>query len=140
MALSKVRATRNSHQGRTRDGQGISKILSKSFKIPPKSLLKPTFKKRRVQNAFQNRLLRHLGRFLMNFWKGRAPQSPPKSNQNRKIRHKNRCYKITCFSTPFFLDFSWLWRPKTTPKSKFFRYFFENIDFVKIVVFPKENC
>ena len=53
---------------------------------------------------------------------------------------KNRCQKNTWFSTPFFLDFSWFWPPKTTPKSTFFRYFFENVDLVKIIVFPKENC
>ena len=52
----------------------------------------------------------------------------------------NRCQKNTWFSTPFFLDFSWFWRPKTTPKSRFFRCFFENGDFVKIIVFLKENC
>ena len=51
-----------------------------------------------------------------------------------------RCEKNTCFSTPFFLDFSSFWPPKTTPKSSFFRFFFENVDFVKILVFPKENC
>ena len=51
-----------------------------------------------------------------------------------------RCEKNTCLSTPFFLDFSSFWPPKTTPKSSFFRFFFENVDFVKILVFPKENC
>ena len=53
---------------------------------------------------------------------------------------KNRCQKNTCFSTPFFLDLSWFWPPKTEPKSRFFRHFFENVDLVKIIVFPKENC
>ena len=45
---------------------------------------------------------------------------------------KNQCQKNTLFSTPFFLDFSSFWPPKTEPKSSFFRFFFENVDFVKI--------
>ena len=53
---------------------------------------------------------------------------------------KNRCQKNTWFSTLFFLDFSSFWPPKTKPKSSFFRYFFENVDFVKIVLPSKRNC
>ena len=53
---------------------------------------------------------------------------------------KNRCQKNTWFSTQFFLDFSWFWLPKTTPKSMVFRYFFENVDFVKIVLPSRRNC
>ena len=53
---------------------------------------------------------------------------------------KNRCPKNTWFSTPFFLDFSWFWPPKATPKPRFFRYFFENVDFVKIVLPSRRNC
>ena len=32
------------------------------------------------------------------------------------------------------MDFSQFWPLKTEPKSRFFRYFFENVDFVKIVL------
>ena len=53
---------------------------------------------------------------------------------------KNRCPKNTSLSTPFFLDFSWFWLPKTTPKSRFFRTFFENVDFVKIVLPPRRRA
>ena len=53
---------------------------------------------------------------------------------------KNRCQKNTWFSTLFFLDFSSFWPPKTKPKSSFFRYFFENVDFVKILLPSRRNC
>ena len=75
--------------------------------------------------------------FFTNFWRA---QSLPKSTQNRKKTLKNRCLKNSCFSTTFFLDLAWFWTPKTMPKSRFFRCFFENVDFVKIIVFPKRNC
>ena len=71
------------------------------------------------------------------------PSPPPnraKIAKNRKKRRKNRSRKNIRFSTPFFLDFPSFLPPKTTPKSNLYRYFFENADFVKIIVFPKENC
>ena len=64
----------------------------------------------------------------------------PGGSKNQKKTPKKRSKKNTWFSTPFFLDFSWFRPPKTTPKSRFFRCFFENGNFVKIMVFPKENC
>ena len=48
---------------------------------------------------------------------------------------KHMVFNIIFFQ--FFFDF---WHPKTIPTSKFFQCFFENADFVKIIVFPVENC
>ena len=44
------------------------------------------------------------------------------------------------FSNTFFIDFSGFWPPEIEQKSSFFRIFFENVNFVKIIVFLKENC
>ena len=44
------------------------------------------------------------------------------------------------FSTLFFLNVWWFWPPKTTPKSNFFCTFFENVDFVKIVLSPRRRA
>ena len=44
------------------------------------------------------------------------------------------------FSNIMFSRFFVVLPPKTTPNSRIFRCFFDNVDFVKIVVFLKENC
>ena len=38
------------------------------------------------------------------------------------------------------MQFSSIWPPKMDPKFDIFDNFFENADFAKIIVFPKENC
>ena len=40
----------------------------------------------------------------------------------------------------YFLNFWWFWPPKTTPKSNFVCTFFENVDFVKIVLSPRRRA
>ena len=44
------------------------------------------------------------------------------------------------FSNIMFSRFFVVLPPKTIPNSRIFRCFFDNVDFVKIVVFLKENC
>ena len=51
-------------------------------------------------------------------------KSPNSVNKSR--------FKKTCFSTQFVLEFSSIWLPKTSTKSSFFRYVFDNIDFAEI--------
>ena len=52
-----------------------------------------------------------------------------------------------CVQTRFFvildgfgIDFGRFWEAKNGCKNRFLGSFSENVDFVKIVVFPKENC
>ena len=116
------------------------KIHQKSFQNPPKTLSQSTFEKRRVQNARQNPISGHLGRFLVDFWRGLEPQDLLKWHQNREKTLKIRCQKKTWFRTRFFIDFSWLWPPKMQPKLINFLRFFENVDFVKIVLPSRRNC
>ena len=77
---------------------------------------------------------------FINFKRPGDSQNRAKIAKFRKTTPKNRSWKNTRFSTPFFLDFSSFWPLKTIPKSRIFRCFFENVGFVKIVVFLKENC
>ena len=44
------------------------------------------------------------------------------------------------FQTRFFIAFFSLWPPKMKPKSMIFSIILKNVDFVKIMVFLKENC
>ena len=44
------------------------------------------------------------------------------------------------FSNTVFIVFSPFWPPKIEPKSMIFSIILKNVDFVKIMVFLKENC
>jgi len=44
------------------------------------------------------------------------------------------------FQTRFFIVFFPFWLPKMAPKSMMFSIILKNVDFVKIMVFLKENC
>ena len=48
--------------------------------------------------------------------------------------------KNNTFLNQFLLEFSSLWLPKMEGKFVGFWIFIEKADFVKIIVFPKENC
>ena len=125
---------------RAPDAPKTFQTLANSTPNPPKTHPKPS----QIDHA--TRFVLQMGpksvffNFLAIFGAPGASQNRAKIAKNRKKAMKNRCRKNTRFSTPFFSDFSWFWPPKTIPKSSFFRYFFENADFVKIVVFLKENC
>ena len=96
--------------------QNPFKILPKSTKIAPKSCPKSILDPKQVPKPSRTRFFQ----FFDDFWEALGPpKMPPKSKKTKK----NRCQQNTCFATPFFLDFSSFWPPKTTPKSKFFRTF-----------------
>ena len=101
--------------------QNRSKILKNRFKIAPKIDLKS---RKRPERDFFN--------FLLIFGAPGASQNRAKIMKNREKAMKNRCQENTWLSTPFFLDFSWFWPPQTSPKSRFFRICFEDVDFLKI--------
>ena len=112
--------------------QNASKILRKPSLNPPRTLPEPPSKR----NARKN----HFFRILFNFWKA---WGLPKSTQNRekskKKLKKSKLKKHMFFNSTFF-EFSPFWPPKTKAKSKFFCYFFENVDFMKIVLPSRRNC
>ena len=69
------------------------KIHPNSHQNPSKTLLKPAFEKRRVQNTSQNQFFEHLGWILVNFWRAPGPvfwisglpgpsKTTPKSKRN----------------------------------------------------------
>ena len=112
------------------------KIISKPSPNPPRTLPNSIKNSKRAPKALRTRFFQ----FFIDFWRSLGDQ---KSSQNRekskKSDEKSMSKKHMVFNT-FFLDFSWVWPPKTFPKSRFFRYYLENVDFVKIVFFLKENC
>ena len=119
--------------------QNPSKILPKSSQNRFGTLPEPFQNPPSKMNALKNRFFSIFFNFFQFFGGPGASQIIPKSRKIAKKTQKNRSKKNTCFSTPLFHDFSWFWPPKTKPKSSFFRYFFANADFVKIMVFPREN-
>ena len=77
---------------------------------------------------------------FFNFWRARGL---PKSSQNReksKKKLKKSKLKNHMFFNSVFFEFSPFWPPKTKPKSRFFCYFFEGVDFMKIVLPSRRNC
>ena len=107
--------------------QNLPKILPKSLQNPSKIEVKISHRSKSRPKAAPNRFFQ----FFDDFWEALGP---PKMAPKSKKTKKNRCRQNTCFSTPFFLDFSSFWPPKTTPKSTCFRTFFENVNFVEIVL------
>ena len=105
------------------------KILPKPSQNPPRTLLR-NWTRSKIDFFW----------FFLIFGGPGASQNRAKILKNRKKSWKNRNQKTTCFLTQFFLDFSQFWPPKTKPKSRFYRYFFENVDFVKIVLPPRRRA
>ena len=87
----------------------------------------------------QKRIVRDFCNFSPIFGGAWASQNRAKIDKIRKPTQKNRSQKNMCFSTPLFLDFSWFRLPKTMPTSSPFRIFFENVDFIKIMLPPRRN-
>ena len=73
----------------------------------------------------------------------RVPGLPKSSQDHQNLgekRLKIDVEKKTCFWERFCIEFLALLLLKMEPKSMFFNTFFENVDFVKIIVFPKGIC
>ena len=108
--------------------KNFAKVHPKSTKIAPKWCPKSILNPKCVPKPFPTRFCRFFIDVL-------SLGGLPKSSQNRKKTKKSdekSMSKKTWFSTPFFLDFSWFWPPKATPKSRFVRTFFEDVDFLKM--------
>ena len=116
--------------------QNAPKILPKPSLNPPKTFPEP------FQNPPSKRNARKIDffRFFSIFGGPGASQNRVKIAKNRKKIAKIKIKKPHVFLLPFVVDFSLFWPPKSKPKSKFFRYFFENIDFIKIVLPSRRNC
>ena len=105
------------------------KSSSEGLKIHSKSSFKAILLQRRPSNLnfFENLW------FLNDVW-------PPKWSQNPKKNAWNAMLKNNAFCNRILLEFSSPWPPKMDPKCNGFRIFIEKADFVKIIVFPQENC
>ena len=105
-----------------------SKSSSEGLKIHPKSSSKAIVLQRTPSNIFFSNICD----FLMIFGLQNAP----------KIRGKTLqipCFKTTRFWIRILNGFSSFWPLKTKAKSSNLRSFIENTNFVKIIVFFKEN-
>ena len=133
MRDSRTKSSQNPSKTFPKRSQNPPKTLPKSSQNPPRTLPEPPFKTERENKS--------IFFYFFQFLEGPGPPKiEPKSLKIEKNTWKNRCQKTTCFLTQFFLDFSKFWPPKTKPKSKFFCYFFENVDFMKIVLPSRRNC
>ena len=125
---------------RTKSSQNPSKTFPKRSQNPPKTLPKSSQNPSRTPLQNGTRENNIFFRILFNFWKA---WGLPKSTQNRekskKKLKKSKLKKHMFFNSTVF-EFSPFWPPKTKPKSRFFCDFFENVDFMKIVLPPRRNC
>ena len=85
------------------------------------------------EEAFEPQFFSKICDFLMNFWF-------PKQTQNRRKNVENAMRKNNTFLNQFLLEFSSLWLPKIKGQFVVFWIFIKKTDFVKTIVFPKENC
>ena len=84
------------------------------------------------EEAFEPHFFENLW-FFNDFWL-------PKRNPNPRKKVENAMLKNNASLNRFLLEFSSLWPPKMEWKFNVFWIFIEKADFVKIIVFLKENC
>ena len=142
MIRSTWRAHGRPNHGRpffSKSSQNPSKNFPKHSPNPPKTL--PKYSQNPSRTPLQNGAREKIDFFCCFAIFGRpgASQNRAKIATNRKKIEKIEITKPHVFLTPFVLDFSPSWLPKTKPKSMFFRYFFKNVDFVKIVLPSRRN-
>ena len=105
------------------------KIELRVLKIHSKSSLKAILLQGKPSNL---NLFENLW-FFNDFWL-------PKRKQNWRKNAENAMFKNNALLNRFLLEFSSLWLPKMEGKFIVFLIFTEKTDFVKIIVFPIENC
>ena len=109
----------------------------KSMKIELQGLQNPFEKQLQSdtasEEAFEPQIFPKSCDFLMIFWL-------PKRSPNPRKKVENAMLKNNASLNRFLLEFSSLWPPKMEWKFNVFWIFIEKADFVKIIVFLKENC
>ena len=118
------------------------KIHPNSHQNPSKTLLKPAFEKRRVQNTPQNQFFEHLGWILVNFWRAPGPvfwisglPGPSKTTPKSKRNYFFGSLFCKLFSNTILLRFRMVFmRPETLKIAIFLE---KNNDFHRINVFEK---
>ena len=105
----------------------------KSMKIKLQGFQKSSLKAILLQRRPSNIIFFEKLWFFNDFW-------PPKRSQNPRKNAENTMLQNNTFLHRFLLDFSSLWPPKMERKFIVFRIFIDKADFVKIIVFPKQNC
>ena len=124
---------------RTKSSQNPSKTFPKHsqnpFKTLPKSSQNPS--RTPLQNGTREKI--NFFGFCSIFGRPGASPNRPKIAKNRKKKLKKSKLKNTCFFNSIFFEFSPFWPPKTKAKSRFFCYFFENVDFMKISKNHRKN-
>ena len=125
---------------RTKSSQNPSTTFPKRSPNPPKTLPKSSQNPSRtpLQNGTREKI--NFFGFCSIFGRPGASPNRPKIAKNSKKELKKSKLKKHMFLNSTFFEFSPFWPPKTKPKSKFFCYFFENVDFMKIVLPSRRNC
>ena len=109
----------------------------KSMKIKLQGLQNPFQKQLKSDTASEEAFELHF--FFEKLWFSNEFWLP-KRTQNGRKNIENAMFKNNTFLNQFLLEFSSLWPPKMEGKFVVFWIFIEKADFVKIIVFPIENC
>ena len=125
---------------RTKSSQNPAKTFPKRSENPPQTLPKSSQNPSRtpLQNGTRENI--NFFGFCSIFGGSGASPNRPKISENPKKKLKTSKSKKHIFFNSTFFKFSPFWPPKTKPKSRFFCDFFENVDFMKIVLPPRRNC
>ena len=132
MRDSRTKSSQNPSKTFPKRSQNPPKTLPKSSQNPPRTLPEPPFKTERENKS--------IFFIFFNFWKARGLPKSSQNHEKSKKKLKKSKLKNHMFFNSIFFEFSPFWPPKTKPKSRFFCYFFENVDFMKIVLPSRRNC
>ena len=132
MRDSRTKSFQNPSKTFPKRSQNPPKTLPKSSQNPPRTLPEPPFKTERENKS--------IFFYFFQFLEGPGPPKIEPKSRNIEKKLKKSKLKNHMFFNSIFFEFSPFWPPKTKPKSKFFCYFFENVDFMKIVLPSRRNC
>merc|ERR1712159_436064 len=132
MGDSKTKSSPNPSKTFPKCSQNPPKTFLKSSQNPPRSLPTPPLQTERDKTWI----------FFVFFQFLEGPGPPEIEPKSRKIEKKLKKSKLKnhMFFNSIFFEFSPFWPPKTKAKSRLFCYFFENVDFMKIVLPSRRNC